>query len=1158
MTYKDKKSWDDGAEALSTLRLGESEIAVDPRPESRGAGFTVKHRKGVASFRAKSKDEAAEWMTVSKKTLAAEGFSLVNLCSLANSQQFVVSYQALRALQYAEMVQWSSSHICRWLEAHSVEDDVLHRVHECGVSGQFFARTVASNEYDRATSQLKQQASLSGSDATAIIDKLKAAQLGSSVVSEWLEEAHRDVHGKSSAIKQAAALLHSPGARLTSDDEGMSTTGSAMVPTEPAGPGKPRAHRSSGGDAELEARDAKIKQDLALVSSRIAGRSAGAGSPAGTSHQRFDPKKWQEDQDHKEDLIKQKKLRKEQEELATRQAQTREDKLAARYPRGQGVYDSASGNPDFSKVQSKYKKEAAQYRDKVVERTVTDSATAGRTITAAPAAPVRVERVPTAKSLRERDPKIVPVNTTGNDLATKLESLIAVHRNLQEHQDLVDIITKRLREEDGKRLSTQKELAQKKRKEQEYQEKHRETRRLEQECEKYEKTARALQAANEGALERYNLARKHMKDAGIKREEAVEQMDKNHRELDVQKEHVKVLTQKLKYQTNLLRDQKMEAVNAERDRERSFGGGGGGGGGEGDEEMRAEIDRLKQQVEREKRKANVAKHEAQERGKVLVGAAAKLEQEQMRFESMKGKLEKKIVSAQSEGRREGAQDGERDLSELKQHIHNATEMVFEITEALGMSDGSRFKDQDEMGRHELIKAVKEAVMKSGKQTEVAKKQKDKVRLLEGEVKELRKHLKREQDESYKMLDELHQAKTLCFELHKSDNLLEVIRKGARGGGGGGGDGSELAQLQRQVSVHESQLEAERRRTQTAKEETANLQQQLRRSKHDVQQHQEQAEDASRHVDQLSRVSRADGRLQAERLRAQRQETRLKAMHAGMMVYKHHESKTKTESRHLQLTADNKMLTYGKSATKGVKNIPIEDIRYIHFGFCSENMSERHASVIETPEWMCFGIVLRTKTVDFSAETEEDCALWVTGLRTLLEMRRGDVRGQEVGRFFWARAAMKTKSRAQSEGRSHMQFLADKVKGAADTWWDAAPAAHTISRAGMSGSMSFAQSSRNRLVGVGGGAMSPNRLSYGSPTRTGRSPSPSQFSVSGIRPASPSGRLASPARSFRAGARAVGEARSGYDADRTARSSSPYGSRSPNIGGGRSPVTLRRN
>ena len=77
-------------------------------------------------------------------------------------------------------------------------------------------------------------------------------------------------------------------------------------------------------------------------------------------------------------------------------------------------------------------------------------------------------------------------------------------------------------------------------------------------------------------------------------------------------------------------------------------------------------------------------------------------------------------------------------------------------------------------------------------------------------------------------------------------------------------------------------------------------------------------------------------------------------------------------------------------------------------YVSENMTTRHTEMMDTPEWMCFGIVLRTRTIDFSAESEEDAALWVVGLRTLLEQRRGDARGRAVGHFFWSRAAMKTR------------------------------------------------------------------------------------------------------------------------------------------------------
>ena len=95
--------------------------------------------------------------------------------------------------------------------------------------------------------------------------------------------------------------------------------------------------------------------------------------------------------------------------------------------------------------------------------------------------------------------------------------------------------------------------------------------------------------------------------------------------------------------------------------------------------------------------------------------------------------------------------------------------------------------------------------------------------------------------------------------------------------------------------------------------------------------------------------------------------------------------------------------------------------------------ERHSAVIDTPAWYCFSIALRTKTVDFSARSEEEAALWVCGLRTLLEYKRGDSRGQEVGRFFWSRASMRTKRLADEAGMDHMKFISERVWIAAREW-----------------------------------------------------------------------------------------------------------------------------
>merc|ERR1711865_980630 len=122
----------------------------------------------------------------------------------------------------------------------------------------------------------------------------------------------------------------------------------------------------------------------------------------------------------------------------------------------------------------------------------------------------------------------------------------------------------------------------------------------------------------------------------------------------------------------------------------------------------------------------------------------------------------------------------------------------------------------------------------------------------------------------------------------------------------------------------------------------------------------------------------------------------------------------------------------KNMLKG-KKIPISDIRAVHVGFASENLGTKYSHKTTTPEWHCFSIVLRTRTVDFSTSTEEDAALWAIGLRTLLEWNRGDTRSREVGRFFWQRAAMRTRHNAKSADKTHMDYLAGAIRSAVDSW-----------------------------------------------------------------------------------------------------------------------------
>ncbi len=1054
LTYKDKRAWDNGAEALATLRLGESEITLDSRQESRGAGFSVTNRKGSAHFRAKTAEDAREWLT------------------------------ALRALQYAEMTQWNSAHVCRWLEAHNVEDGILHRVHESGVSGDFFARTVAANNYDMATTQLQEKAALSNTDATTIIGKLREAQLGSVQVVEWLDEANRDIHGKSTAIKQSSTLLKSLGVGKP-----------AVVAAQAAQPATGRRPRRSSGDAELDARDAELTQRLDSLA-RFADRPS--GTSGGGASKRFDPKKWQEEQSQRSAVREQNKLRREQEELQQHQAQTRGANLDARYPRGRDVYRGNGNNPDFSRVQSKYKKEAAQYRERVVERTVNESVAAaqlGRTVVPAPV-PAKARRPAGAGAggaavpVAMRDPKRLEPKETGNGLATKLESLVAVHRVLQEHHPLIDVICESLREKDVKIHATKKERESRQRRELEHANARKKIRELEQQCDRHEKTVKAMQAANEGAMERYHKTREYMKQAEKKRTDlAAAEMEKQ-KELAIEKAKNRRLEDKLAAAQDLLKDRQMEYNRLKEERERETGGGG-----PDQAALKEELRILKEKLERVSRSEDCAKYEAKERGKVLVGAAEKLEKEQEKYRNMRAKLQAKAVQERNEGKREGEQEASRQLQELRQQVENATEMVFEISKTLGLQDGSRFKDSDEMNRHDMIKAVKDAVAKAGKHDQEKKAAQKEVRQLKKEVKELQQLLRQEQDNSYKMLE----------------------KAGGKGKGGGGakaksgGSGSdglkqEVEKLKSLVAVHETQMEGERRNTAREKDRAMKLEQELRRYRHDLRAEKEHAEELSRHRVKLQRDQETEDRNAKAQLREHKQEQRLSKLQAGQWVQKYHEG-GRSDRRWLSLSADNKMLSYGKSKAKSTKEIPIDDIRYIHFGYVSENMTTRHAEIMDCPEWMCFGIVLRTRTIDFSADTEEDAALWVIGLRTLLEQKRGDARGRAVGHFFWSRASMKTKAlweaaELEHPGRfkSHKDYLAKKLTDAARTWWDpgapgpasamspSATLAQTTYRGGGAspyGGANYTLTStpavaRRLSPGVSPRRMSPQRMSFESP------------------------------------------------------------------------------
>ena len=110
-----------------------------------------------------------------------------------------------------------------------------------------------------------------------------------------------------------------------------------------------------------------------------------------------------------------------------------------------------------------------------------------------------------------------------------------------------------------------------------------------------------------------------------------------------------------------------------------------------------------------------------------------------------------------------------------------------------------------------------------------------------------------------------------------------------------------------------------------------LEQELRRHKHELRAQKEHTEELSRRRVHLERTAETEDRHSKARLREHTQEQRLSKLHAGQEVTKYHEG-GRSDKRWLALSADNKMLTYGKSKAKSTKEIPIDDIRYIHFGY----------------------------------------------------------------------------------------------------------------------------------------------------------------------------------------------------------------------------------
>ena len=204
------------------------------------------------------------------------------------------------------------------------------------------------------------------------------------------------------------------------------------------------------------------------------------------------------------------------------------------------------------------------------------------------------------------------------DLPSKLESLL-------ESKDLVDCevaitaAAQRLRRFDKMQRAAkrQKEVNDMLKERGEEFEAH--AKMLQQECMSYEVMLREIQGASERALEKSSRSSIQIKEAMAEKQEMKTELKRIQDQLQAEESHNDILTRKVEYLQRQLREKAVisqelpgqtavdsnELLDQVRDRN-------------------AKIEQLKLAVKRQKRNAAVAKEEAIERGKLLVGAASKL------------------------------------------------------------------------------------------------------------------------------------------------------------------------------------------------------------------------------------------------------------------------------------------------------------------------------------------------------------------------------------------------------------------------------------------------------------------------------------------------------------------------------------------------------
>jgi hypothetical protein len=533
----------------------------------------------------------------------------------------------LLAMQVAEMPSWSPSQVCRWLEAQRTPDSVLLNLHDKKLPGRFFATAAVSEETRHSASRaLREDIGLSESDTDEVLSKL--LQFTNRDAFDWLVQKNKDLDGKSAAISFAVSLLSN---------------------TKPDVDALNDRDFADGQDGDTEIRQRQhLARRLAMLQEQVSNMESSQRSQV--AFRRFSPQKWKEGEDRKRLVVEEKRIRAEMVELENCLHQTSKTKLAKRYPRDksydtvapryytkyletlgerQGDHEGVAGPLPSQDNATDGLGEQGDGKHVAVEWAMTSTglwASRRHEIDASP--PIvptvlhgGVEKTlssgsPSPRESKNQDAKSA-VPSTAELLAT-LELALDQNSGTKDHETVLAAVTQRLRrfENVQREAKRHKELNEVLRERMEELEQR--TQVLGRECKSYEVMLVELQEVSERALEKSSRSNAQVKEANAGKQDMKLDFKRLQDELQAEQAHSDVLSRKVEYLQRQLREKsvdRQEVTGKSHDIQGYL------------DQLRdkdVKIEQLKQAVKRQKRNAVVAKEEAVDRGKLLVGAASKL------------------------------------------------------------------------------------------------------------------------------------------------------------------------------------------------------------------------------------------------------------------------------------------------------------------------------------------------------------------------------------------------------------------------------------------------------------------------------------------------------------------------------------------------------